>query len=83
MVRSGQESHRPSAHGPPGQQFVGEPLKPVRGSGDAVAMSHGEPGLPRYFTWHGETYEVLGILEKWKSSGPCSSGADEMYLRRH
>ena len=56
------------------RQFVGERLVPVRGTGDAVGMSHGEPGLPRLFTWHGQTYEVLGVLEKWKSTGPCRNG---------
>lgn len=46
-------------------------------------MSHGEPGLPATFTWRGREYHVLGIIEKWKTSGPCRNGADEMYLRRH
>jgi hypothetical protein len=67
----------------PSRQFVGERLLPAFGTGDAAAMSHGEPGLPRLFSVHGRTYEVLGVLEKWKSTGPCRSGADEVYLRKH
>ncbi len=62
---------------------MGEPLKPVAGTGDAIGMSHGEPGLPRLFTWRGRRYEALGSIEKWKTTGPCRNRSDEIYLRRH
>lgn len=65
------------------EQFVSEQLVPVPGTGAAAGMARGEPGLPRRFTWRGEEYEVLGVLQQWKSSGPCHHGASEVYLRRH
>ncbi len=67
----------------PAQQFVSEPLSPAPGSSDPRAMARGEPGLPRRFTWRDDEYQVIEVVKQWKSSGPCRSGADEMYLRRH
>ena len=69
----------------PSEEFICEPLKPQRGSFDPAAMSHGEPGLPASFTWRGQTYRIAGLIEKWKTSGPCHSAphSGEMYLRRH
>ena len=58
-------------------------MTPVAGSGRAAAMARGEPGLPERFTWRDTEYRVLGVIGQWKTSGPCKSGADEMYLRRH
>ena len=65
------------------QEFVSEEIAPVSGTGRAAAMARGEPGLPERFTWRDREYRVLGVIEQWKSSGPCKSGSDEMYLRRH
>ncbi len=65
------------------QEFICEEIKPIVGSGDAAGASTAEPGLPRWFTWRGTQYEVVGVIEKWKTSGPCRHGSDEMYLRRH
>jgi phosphoribosylglycinamide formyltransferase-1 len=67
----------------PRAEFVCEELIPVAGSADAAMMSRGEPGLPRRFTWRGEAYEVVGVIETWKTQGPCRHGSGEMYLRRH
>jgi phosphoribosylglycinamide formyltransferase-1 len=67
----------------PQAEFVCEELIPVTGSGDAAMMSHGEPGLPGRFTWRGVAYEVVGVIETWKTQGPCRHGSGEMYLRRH
>ena len=66
-----------------GAEFVGEEMRPVAGTGDAAVMSRGEPGLPESFTWRDATYRIVGVISKWKSSGPCSSGGKERYLRRH
>jgi len=66
-----------------GEEFVGEELTPEAGSGDAAMASHGEPGLPRRFQWRGRSYEVVGVIDKWKTQGPCRHGSGEMYLRRH
>jgi len=64
-------------------EFICEELTPAACSGDAAAMARGEPGLPGRFTWRGAEYRVAGLIRKWKTSGPCRSGAAEMYLRRH
>lgn len=62
------------------QEFVSEPLLPAAGSADASAMSRGEPGVPRQFTWRGQTYSVVQVLATWKTS---TADRGEMYLRRH
>jgi len=67
----------------PAEEFVGERLVPVAGTTDMAGMSRGEPGLPGRFTWRGDEYSVVGVLRKWKTSGPCNCGADERYLHRH
>ena len=65
------------------QEFVGEAMVPAKATSDTAAMSRGEPGLPERFTWRQAQYRIAGVLERWKTSGPCKSGAAEMYLRRH
>ena len=67
------------------KQFVCEELKPAAGTADASAMVRREPGLPTSFTWRGVQYKIAGVIEQWKSHGPCrsSSKSKEMYLRRH
>ncbi len=67
----------------PEDEFIDEPLKPLRGSGDAAMAARGEPGLPQRFTWRKREYRVVGVIEKWKTSGRCRHGSPEMYLRRH
>jgi hypothetical protein len=66
-----------------GEQFVGEAMTPVAGTGDVAAMTRREPGLPAGFTWQGRPYRIAGVIRQWKSNGPCRSGGGEMYLRRH
>lgn len=65
------------------EEFVSEAMVPEPATGDVVAMSHGEPGLPARFTWRGTRYRTAGVLRKWKTSGPCRHGSGERYLRRH
>jgi hypothetical protein len=67
----------------PNEEFICEPITPARATGDAKAMARGEPGLPERFTWRGEAYRVVGVIEKWKTSGRCRNGSREVYLRRH
>jgi len=64
-------------------RFICEPMTPVAGAGDAAMMARGEPGLPQRFTWRGAEYRVVEVLRTWKTTGPCTSGADEQYVRRH
>jgi hypothetical protein len=65
------------------ENFISEIIKPVAGTFDTAAMSRGEPGLPKKFTWREKEYEVAEVLEVWKETGPCKSGSDEQYLRKH
>ena len=65
------------------RQFIGERVAPAAGTFDTRAMARGEPGLPAAFTWRGREYAVGEVLERWKTTGPCRSGADELYVRRH
>ena len=65
------------------EEFVSEQIVPVAGTASTAGMARGEPGLPARFTWRDTEYRVVQTLETWKSSGPCHSGADEIYLRRH
>lgn len=65
------------------EEFIGQAIVPVAGTGDAVAMSRGEPGVPGVFSWRDTEYRVVQIVSQWKTSGPCKSGSKEMYLRRH
>jgi len=63
------------------KQFVGEAIEPVAGTMDNRRMARGEPGLPKRFVWRGQ--EVAEVLEQWKQTGPCTSGSDEQYVRKH
>jgi hypothetical protein len=65
---------------PAGETFVSEAVVPQVGSFDAAAMSRGEPGLPRVFTWRGRRFEVVRVLSTWKTS---TRERGELYLRRH
>lgn len=62
------------------EEFVSEAISPAPGGFDASAMSRGEPGLPRAFTWRGKPYAVARVVSTWKSTG---RDRGETYLRRH
>ena len=66
-----------------GEEFVSEPIKPVAGTFEPGAMTRGEPGLPERFKWRDKEYIVADVLEAWKELGPCRSGGNERYLRKH
>ena len=65
------------------ERFISEPIEPDRDTFDTERAARGEPGLPRQFTWRGEGYRIAKILATWKSTGPCSSGSPEKYVRKH
>jgi len=65
------------------EQLISEPIKPVEGTMDVAAMARGEPGLPKKFIWRAEEHVIDEVLEKWKETSPCVSGADEQYVRKH
>ncbi len=65
------------------EEFVGERIVPVPGMLHTLGMTRREPGLPRRFTWRGEQCEVAEVVERWKQTGPCTSGSGERYVRKH
>lgn len=65
------------------KRFIGEALRPAGGPADARAMVRGEPGLPARFVWRGAEYKVTAVLERWRETGPCTSGSGEKYVRKH
>jgi hypothetical protein len=64
-------------------RFISEPIEPDRDTFDTDRAARGEPGLPRKFTWRGEEYRIVEVLTTWKTTGPCSSGSPEKYVRKH
>lgn len=68
----------------PREEFISEPLTPVRGTANRQEAAIGVPGLPRQFTWRSTTYTVAEVLLTWKASSPEGGTAgNEIYLRRH
>lgn len=65
------------------KQFVSEAIVPVDAPFAVTAMCAGEPGLPMRFRWRGSEFEIVRVLEKWKTTGPCRNGSSEQYVRRH
>jgi len=66
-----------------GEEFISEPIEPVAGTFDAAGMTRVEPGLPGRFVWRETEYAVADVIQAWKETGPCKSGAREQYLRKH
>ena len=65
------------------ERFVSEPIQPVVEAIDTAGMAVGEPGFPTRFVWRDTEYRVDELLEKWKETGPCTSGGGERYVRKH
>jgi hypothetical protein len=67
-----------------GQTLISEPITPEPGTFDTAMMSRGGPGIPRFFTWRGKRYEVLGLIETW-TSRERGKGMDRgyTYIRKH
>lgn len=61
-------------------QFVSEPIRPEANSYAIDAMSRGEPGLPKAFTWRGKRYEIARVEASWKGHG---KDRGDVYVRRH
>jgi phosphoribosylglycinamide formyltransferase-1 len=64
-------------------RFIDEEIVPVKGAIAARPAPPGEPLLPARFEWRGEQIAVGGVIHTWKTTGPCRSGSDEQYVRRH
>lgn len=66
-----------------GEKFVSESIRPIPGTFDTGPMARGEPGLPARFMWRKQEYTVVRIIDKWKETSPCKTGAKEKYVRKH
>ena len=64
-------------------ELISESITPDAGTFDPSRMGRGEPGLPRGFTWRGESVAVIDELGAWKQSSREGGGAGDLYLRRH
>jgi phosphoribosylglycinamide formyltransferase-1 len=63
--------------------FVSETIEPLEGGFDAARMAMGEPGVPRFFRWRKEVWEVVQVLDGARQFGDCAHGSGERYVRRH
>lgn len=68
--------------GPSRDTFVSEELRPLPGSFETAATP-GQPALPRAFKWRDRTLEIAHVRRTWKTTGPCTHGSSERYVRRH
>ncbi len=67
----------------PPERLISEPVTPVSGSFDAVAMAGGSPGIPKEFDWRGKRYRVEKILGERKTLRGCHHGSGEQYIDKH
>lgn len=65
------------------EQFVGDAIRPVGETFDALRMSRGEPGLPRQFQWRDRTVQIARVVKTWRETGLCHHGSGEAYVRKH
>jgi phosphoribosylglycinamide formyltransferase-1 len=65
------------------ERFISEAIQPSVETYDTARMATGEPGLPREFTWRGQTIVVAGVLRTWRDTGKCRNGSPELYVRKH
>ncbi|MGA3171320.1 MAG: DUF6504 family protein [Chthoniobacteraceae bacterium] len=61
-------------------RFISEPIVPTLLGAPTVV---GEPGTPMRFRWRGQEHEIARVIEKWKTTGPCTHGSGERYVKRH
>jgi len=64
-------------------EFVSEVVAPDAGTFDAVAMSHGTPGLPSGFRWRDRHYRIVELLADWRSSEAHDHAGGQHYYRKH
>lgn len=67
----------------PEGSLINEPIEPEPGTFDTRWMARGQPGVPGRFKWRGKNYTVARVIKTWRTLGPCTSGADETYVRGH
>lgn len=64
-------------------RFISESITPLFKGEPPLPHVPGEPVLPQGFVWRQQDYWIESVLQIWKESGPCRSGASELYLRKH
>ena len=65
------------------ERFISEAIQPDPATFDTGRMAAGEPGLPRCFTWRGQSFAVEAVLRSWHETSPCRHGSGEQYVRKH
>lgn len=65
------------------EQFIGERIDPAAEAFELGQSLAGGPALPRRFRWRDAEHVIEEVLETWKVMGPCRSGSDEQYVRKH
>lgn len=68
----------------PSAELISEAVTPDAGTFDAAAMARGEPGLPSGFTWRGQRFAIVELLETWKQSEAWdhTAGGQRYYRKR-
>lgn len=65
-------------------QFVSEPITVDVNSMSRTVLVSGSPDCPRRFSWRGQWFDVVEVLEEWKhvaKEGGRATG--ETYVRSH
>ena len=65
------------------EEFISEAIQPVKETFDTRLMASGSPGRPKSFVWRKKTITVSKLLRTWTTTGDCSHGSGEKYVRRH
>ena len=65
------------------ETFIGEIIRPLKGSIEFGGAAPGEPGVPGKFVWRKKTYQVGAVLKKWRDTGACTHQSGERYVRKH
>jgi hypothetical protein len=64
------------------EQLVSEPIRPLKPF-NTPSLESGEPALPTRFAWRQQHFSVKRVMHRWSQTGPCVSGSQERYVRRH
>lgn len=64
-------------------KFISEPITPLDASFNTSSMVAAAPGLPMRFTWRKKEYAVAEIIRTWTSTGNCTHGSSEQYVKKH
>ncbi len=64
-------------------QFVSEPIVPVKASMSATSVATGTSSFPKRFFWRDRDCKLDAGLDERKESGRAREGDGERHLRKH